>query len=57
MTLLAALSYWVIVGIWFIVLTTVVVLYLRNPRAFGTTRLLLAVVAIDTMSMNVETGP
>ena len=49
MNLAAALIYWVIVAIWLTVLTAVVIFYLRNPRAFGTTRLLLAVIAIDTL--------
>jgi diguanylate cyclase (GGDEF)-like protein len=44
----AALIYWVIVALWLTVLGTVVFFYIRNPKAFGTTRLLLAVLAIDT---------
>jgi diguanylate cyclase (GGDEF)-like protein len=44
---LAALIYWLIVAIWLTVLGTIIVFYIRNPRAFGTTRLLLAVLAID----------
>lgn len=54
MQLTAALIYWAIVGLWLAVLATVVVAYLRNPRAFGATRLLLAVVAIDTVRNIVE---
>jgi diguanylate cyclase (GGDEF)-like protein len=38
----------VTVAVWLGVLGTVAVFYLRNPHAFGTTRLLLMVVAIDT---------
>jgi len=49
MSLAAALIYWLIVLIWLIVLGTIIVFYVRNPRVFGTTRLLLAVVAIDTL--------
>jgi diguanylate cyclase (GGDEF)-like protein/PAS domain S-box-containing protein len=48
MNLVAALIYWVIVGLWLAVLTTVCVAFLRNPRTFGTARLLLSVVIIDT---------
>jgi diguanylate cyclase (GGDEF)-like protein len=49
MKLVAVLIYWAIVAIWLSVLGTVVFFYLRNQRAFGTTRLLLAVLAIDTL--------
>jgi diguanylate cyclase (GGDEF)-like protein len=48
MNLVAASIYWVIVTLWGTVLFTVLVSYVRNPQAFGTTRLLLCVVAIDT---------
>jgi PAS domain-containing protein len=54
MQLAAALIYWAIVGLWLAVLATVVVAYLRNPRAFGATRLLLVVVAIDTVRNIIE---
>jgi len=47
-SLAAALIYWVIVALWLTVLGTIIALYIRNPNAFGTTRLLLAVLAIDT---------
>lgn len=49
MQLFAALIYWVIVALWLTVLATVIVFFIRNPKAYGTTRLLLAVVAIDTV--------
>ncbi len=49
MHIYAALIYWVIVSLWLTVLGTIVCFYLRNPKAFGTTRLLLAVLAIDTV--------
>jgi diguanylate cyclase (GGDEF)-like protein len=49
MQLFAALIYWVIVSLWLTVLGTVIFFYIRNPKAFGTTRLLLAVLAIDTV--------
>ena len=42
MKLAAALIYWVIVLLWLAILVTVAVNYLRNPRMFGTTRMLLA---------------
>jgi signal transduction histidine kinase len=54
MALVAALTYWVIVILWLTVLGTLLVFYVRNPRVFGTTRLLLAVVAIDTIRNIVE---
>lgn len=54
MTLVAALIYWAIVALWLAVLATVVASYLRNPRAFGGTRLLLAVLAIDTIRNIIE---
>jgi diguanylate cyclase (GGDEF)-like protein len=49
MNLAAALIYWVIVAIWTATLCTIAVLYSRNPPVFGTTRLLLAVLALDTL--------
>lgn len=54
MSLAAALVYWVIVAIWLTVLSTIVFFYIRNPYAFGTTRLLLAVLAIDTFRNIIE---
>jgi diguanylate cyclase (GGDEF)-like protein len=54
MRLLAALVYWVIVAVWLTVLAVVVFFFRRNPRIFGTTRLLLAVIAIDTARNIVE---
>src|SRR2546423_1644178 len=54
MKVTAALIYWGIVGLWLAVLAIVIVAYLRNPRTFGATRLLLAVVAIDTARNIVE---
>jgi diguanylate cyclase (GGDEF)-like protein len=48
MQLFAALIYWVIVSLWLTVLVTIIFFFVRNPKAFGTTRLLLAVLAIDT---------
>jgi diguanylate cyclase (GGDEF)-like protein len=54
MQLAAALIYWVIILIWLTVLVTLLIFYVRNPRVFGTTRLLLAVVAIDTLRNIVE---
>lgn len=54
MNLVAALIYWVIVALWLAVLATVITAYVRNPRTFGTARLLLAVVAIDTTRNIIE---
>ncbi|HLH97400.1 MAG TPA: GGDEF domain-containing protein [Xanthobacteraceae bacterium] len=48
MSLVAAYIYWVIVVLWLTVLGTIAFFYIRNPHTFGTTRLLLAVLAIDT---------
>jgi diguanylate cyclase (GGDEF)-like protein len=46
--------YWVIVAIWLAVLGTVVWYYRRNPKIFGTARLLLAIIAIDTLRNIIE---
>jgi len=54
MQLVAALIYWVIVVLWLGVLVAVLVYYTRNPKIFGTTRLLLFVVALDTCRNIVE---
>ena len=54
MQLVTALIYWVVVALWLAVLVTVLFQYSRNPRVFGTTRLLLLVVAIDTCRNLVE---
>jgi PAS domain-containing protein len=54
MTLVAALIYWAIVALWLAVLVAVAASYLQNPRTFGTMRLLLVVVAIDTIRNIVE---
>jgi diguanylate cyclase (GGDEF)-like protein/PAS domain S-box-containing protein len=54
MSLAAALIYWAIVAVWLAVLCAVGIAYLRNPRTFGTARLLLIVVAIDTFRNIVE---
>jgi diguanylate cyclase (GGDEF)-like protein len=54
MSMAAALIYWVIVLIWLLVLGTIAVFYIRNPHTFGTTRLLLAVLCIDTIRNIVE---
>lgn len=54
MNLAAALVYWVIISIWLAVLSTVAVAYYKNPQTFGTTRLLLIVVGIDTVRNIVE---
>ena len=54
MTLAAALIYWVIIALWLAVFATVCVAFVRNPRTFGTTRLLLSVIVIDTVRNIIE---
>jgi diguanylate cyclase (GGDEF)-like protein/PAS domain S-box-containing protein len=54
MSLAAALIYWVIISLWLAVLATVCVAFVRNPRTFGTIRLLLSVLSIDTIRNIVE---
>lgn len=54
MNLAAALIYWIIIAFWLAVLVTVCVAFVRNPRTFGTVRLLLAVLTIDTLRNIVE---
>ena len=54
MSVAAALIYWVIISIWLAVLSTVAVAYYKNPQTFGTTRLLLIVVGIDTVRNIIE---
>jgi diguanylate cyclase (GGDEF)-like protein/PAS domain S-box-containing protein len=49
MSLAAALIYWVIISLWLAVLATVCIAFVRNPRTFGTIRLLLSVLSIDTI--------
>jgi diguanylate cyclase (GGDEF)-like protein/PAS domain S-box-containing protein len=54
MKLVAALIYWAIVALWLAVLGAVITSYIRNFRTFGATRLLLIVLAIDTLRNIVE---
>jgi len=54
MSLAAALIYWVIILLWLAVLATVCVAFVRNPRTFGTIRLLLSVLSIDTLRNIIE---
>ena len=54
MSLAAALIYWVIVALWLTILGTIVFFYVRNPHAFGATRLLLAVLAVDAIKNILE---
>jgi diguanylate cyclase (GGDEF)-like protein len=51
---MAAYVYWVSVALWSVVLATVAVFFVRNPRAYGTIRLLLVVLAIDTVRNIIE---
>ena len=48
MLYVATFIYWAIIALWLTVLSSVLYYYVRNPRAFGTTRLLLTVIGIDT---------
>jgi diguanylate cyclase (GGDEF)-like protein/PAS domain S-box-containing protein len=54
MNAVAAYIYWVIVAAWAAVLITVSIAYLRNRKTFGSARLLLLVVSIDTVRNIVE---
>jgi diguanylate cyclase (GGDEF)-like protein/PAS domain S-box-containing protein len=54
MSFVAATIYWVIVALWLAVLGTVCISYLRNRQVFGSARLLLSVVAIDTLRNIIE---
>ncbi len=54
MSVVTALIYWAIVALWLAVLSAVAVAYIRNPRTFGATRLLLIVVAIDSLRNIIE---
>jgi diguanylate cyclase (GGDEF)-like protein/PAS domain S-box-containing protein len=54
MNAFAAYIYWVIVAAWGAVLITVSIAYLRNRKTFGSARLLLLVVSIDTVRNIVE---
>ena len=49
MLYVATYIYWAIVALWLTVLSSVVYYYVRTPRAFGTTRMLLTVIGIDTV--------
>jgi diguanylate cyclase (GGDEF)-like protein len=48
MHLSTALVYWGIAVLWLTILGTIIFFYIRSPRAFDTTRLLLAVLAIES---------
>jgi diguanylate cyclase (GGDEF)-like protein len=54
MSFLAATIYWLIVPLWMTILATTIFWYMRDPKAFGTTRLLLWVLAIDAVRNIVE---
>lgn len=49
MPLAAALIYWVILALWLAVLAALSIAFIRNPRTFGTARLILSVLVIDTI--------
>lgn len=54
MNVAAAMVYWAVVAVWLTILGTIAVFYVRNPRAFATTRLLLAVLSTDTFRNGFE---
>jgi PAS domain S-box-containing protein len=54
MRMATALIYWIIIALWLAVLATVARAYVRNPKTFGVTRLLLLVVSIDTLRNIIE---
>jgi diguanylate cyclase (GGDEF)-like protein/PAS domain S-box-containing protein len=54
MSLAAALIYWIIIAVWLAVLGAVCAAFIRNPGTFGTVRLLLFVIVIDTVRNIVE---
>lgn len=54
MDAIVASTYFIIVCLWLVVLGMVAIAYRRNPRTFGASHLLLAVVAIDTTRNIIE---
>jgi diguanylate cyclase (GGDEF)-like protein len=54
MNIIAAGVYWVIVCIWASIFITAAIFYVTNRRTFGTTKLLLAVLALDALRNIVE---
>ena len=54
MNTLAAVVYWIIVVLWLSILATVFYFYVTNRRSFGTTRLLLMVLALDASRNIIE---
>jgi diguanylate cyclase (GGDEF)-like protein len=54
MNIVAASVYWVIVVLWLTIITTVAKFYFRNDQTFGSTRLLLAVLALDATRNIIE---
>ncbi len=54
MSFAAALIYWIIVALWAAVLASVAYFYVNNPKTFGTARLLLLVIGIDTVRNIIE---
>jgi diguanylate cyclase (GGDEF)-like protein len=54
MNIFAAVVYWVIVLIWISIFSTVVWFYFTNRKAFGTTKLLLAVLGLDALRNIIE---
>jgi diguanylate cyclase (GGDEF)-like protein len=54
MNIIAAGVYWVVVCLWITIFSTVAKFYFRNDKTFGTTRLLLAVLALDALRNIIE---
>jgi diguanylate cyclase (GGDEF)-like protein len=54
MNIIAALIYWIVVAVWLTVLAAAVIFYLKNPPIYGTTRLLIVVLSLDTLRNLVE---
>lgn len=54
MNTVAAIVYWVIVTIWLVIILTLISFYIANRKIFGTTRLLLLVLALDAIRNVIE---
>jgi diguanylate cyclase (GGDEF)-like protein/PAS domain S-box-containing protein len=54
MNLITALTYWIIVGFWLVVLAVLVASYVRDPSHFRPMRLLLIVLGVDILRNIVE---
>ncbi len=54
MNLTTALTYWIIVALWATIFATAAYFYFVNKQTFGTVRLLLAVMALDSLRNIIE---